>query len=224
MPIVIERNDPDRLKHRPGVVLSYDDYATIPDGDELRMRNPHRAPIGQAHSKGLKRLPPYGFAQTFNIHASNLIPAPRRGQDLLLRDARSLAPNVRGQVGRAKRVQHARERRSRPCLHRACRVKPRNIPDRSAGRPCRLTTGLSRAGPKALKCKQNAPTRVRSRPLVGPVRTHASLRQAPAGRHVCSNAPPHDPVKPRRGGMCCGGQSHAAPTGLEAVLFEMRVL
>ena len=29
-------------------------------------------------------------------------------------------PNVRGQAGRAKRVQHATERRTRPCLHRAC--------------------------------------------------------------------------------------------------------
>jgi hypothetical protein len=28
--------------------------------------------------------------------------------------------NVRGQAGRAKRVQHATERRTRPCLHRAC--------------------------------------------------------------------------------------------------------
>jgi hypothetical protein len=28
--------------------------------------------------------------------------------------------NVRGQAGRAKRVQHATERRPRPCLHRAC--------------------------------------------------------------------------------------------------------
>ncbi len=28
--------------------------------------------------------------------------------------------NVRGQAGRAKRVQHATERRTRPCLHRVC--------------------------------------------------------------------------------------------------------
>src|ERR1043165_2941301 len=32
----------------------------------------------------------------------------------------SLTPNVRGQAGRAKRAQHATERRTRPCLHRAC--------------------------------------------------------------------------------------------------------
>jgi hypothetical protein len=33
-----------------------------------------------------------------------------------------LRPNVRGQAGRAKRVQHATERRTRPCLHRVCWV------------------------------------------------------------------------------------------------------
>ncbi len=33
---------------------------------------------------------------------------------------RQQQPNVRGQAGRAKRVQHAIERRPRPCLHRAC--------------------------------------------------------------------------------------------------------
>src|SRR4051794_13211215 len=31
-----------------------------------------------------------------------------------------------------------------------------------------LTLGLSGAGPKALKCKQDAPSRIHSRPLVGP--------------------------------------------------------
>jgi len=32
----------------------------------------------------------------------------------------AMLPNVRGQAGRAKRVQQATEQRTRPCLHRAC--------------------------------------------------------------------------------------------------------
>jgi hypothetical protein len=39
----------------------------------------------------------------------------------ILRKAMSnVLPNVRGQAGRGKRVQNATERRTRPCLHRAC--------------------------------------------------------------------------------------------------------
>jgi hypothetical protein len=41
-----------------------------------------------------------------------------------LYDAQRLAPNVRAQTGRAKGVQHATGRRTRPCLHRACSAFP----------------------------------------------------------------------------------------------------
>src|SRR5438552_14894458 len=40
-------------------------------------------------------------------------------------------PNVRGQAGRAMRVQHATKRRARPCLHRACSAFSRFLPPSS---------------------------------------------------------------------------------------------
>ena len=84
MTVVIQRNDQERLNHGPRVVLSYNEYATVSDRNELRMGNPHRAPVRQTHSKRVEWLSPHGFAQTFNIHIPNFMPSPHRVQDVLL--------------------------------------------------------------------------------------------------------------------------------------------
>ena len=52
--------------------------------------------------------------------ARKLCQAAIRCRLVLLIISKQPPPNVRGQAGRAKRVQHATEHRTRPCLHRAC--------------------------------------------------------------------------------------------------------
>jgi hypothetical protein len=62
VPIVIQRNDEDRLNYGPGIILRHYNDTARGDSDKLRVRNTQGPPVGQANGKWLEWLPPQGFA------------------------------------------------------------------------------------------------------------------------------------------------------------------